>query len=225
MPLDRTERMQSTKAPPSSPQVDLKKLFTKQGTATEGRRPSVDMAPSSPSYMTSAYVCMPTRRRGPLGGGAEAKAPQPTRPKRVWPWTCPGSPGTRARGRALRLPPAPSGCCCPERAGGRRSRVLLLRKEVHALLPTTGGERGYLDHDLVELPRDTNDRNNGVIRQYQSSLMHYNELQSCSYGVSKWRPWRCTIRAEGGWLMKSESQRLDTGRNLDADSDRGDSTW
>jgi hypothetical protein len=30
---------------------------------------------------------------------------------------------------------------------------------------------------------DANDRNNGVIRQYQSALMHYNELQSRSAGV------------------------------------------
>ena len=30
---------------------------------------------------------------------------------------------------------------------------------------------------------DTNDRNNGVVRQYQSALMHYNELQSRSAGV------------------------------------------
>ena len=29
--------------------------------------------------------------------------------------------------------------------------------------------------DLVELAMDANDRNNGVIRQYQSALMHYNE--------------------------------------------------
>jgi hypothetical protein len=30
---------------------------------------------------------------------------------------------------------------------------------------------------------DANDRNNGVIRQYQRALMHYNELQSRSAGV------------------------------------------
>ena len=35
----------------------------------------------------------------------------------------------------------------------------------------------------MELAMDTNDRNNGVIRQYQSALMHYNELQSRSAEV------------------------------------------
>ena len=38
---------------------------------------------------------------------------------------------------------------------------------------------------LVELAMATNDRNNGMIHQYQyqSALMHYNELQSRSAGV------------------------------------------
>jgi hypothetical protein len=43
-------------------------------------------------------------------------------------------------------------------------------------------ESEYLD-DLVELARHSNDRNNGVIRQYQSALMHYNELQLRSVEV------------------------------------------
>jgi hypothetical protein len=40
---------------------------------------------------------------------------------------------------------------------------------------------------LVELAMATNDRNNGMIHQYQyqSALMHYNELQSRSAGVEK----------------------------------------
>jgi hypothetical protein len=44
--------------------------------------------------------------------------------------------------------------------------------------------RGYERlEDLVELAMDANDRNNGMIRQYQSALMHYSELQSRSAGV------------------------------------------
>ena len=54
----------------------------------------------------------------------------------------------------------------------------MLCKENRALL----GENERLE-DLVESAMDTNDRNNGVIRQYQSALMHYNELQLRSVEV------------------------------------------
>jgi hypothetical protein len=56
----------------------------------------------------------------------------------------------------------------------------VLCKENRALL--AGNERL---EDLVELAMAANDRNNGVIRQYQSVLMHYNELQSRSAGVEE----------------------------------------
>jgi hypothetical protein len=60
-----------------------------------------------------------------------------------------------------------------------RGECLVLCKENRALL----AENERLE-DLVELTMDTNGRGNGVIRQYQSALMHYNvELQSRSAGV------------------------------------------
>jgi hypothetical protein len=55
---------------------------------------------------------------------------------------------------------------------------LVLCKENRSLLAENEGLE-----NLVELAMDANDRNNGVIRQYQCALMHYNELQSRSAGV------------------------------------------
>jgi hypothetical protein len=67
----------------------------------------------------------------------------------------------------------------------------VLCKENRALLAENEGLEG-----LVELAMAANDRNNGVICQYQSVLMHYNELQSRSAGVEE--IYRYEIRAEGG---------------------------
>jgi hypothetical protein len=64
------------------------------------------------------------------------------------------------------------------KAGYVTDECLVLCKENRALLAENEGLE-----DLVELAVATNDRNNGVVRQYQSALMHYNELQSRSAGV------------------------------------------
>jgi hypothetical protein len=59
-------------------------------------------------------------------------------------------------------------------------QCVVLCKENRALLAENEGLEG-----LVELAMAANDRNNGVIRQYQSALMYYNELQSRSAGVEE----------------------------------------
>jgi outer membrane protein assembly factor BamD (BamD/ComL family) len=99
---------------------------------------------------------------------------------------------------------------------------VVLCKEKRAILAEN--ER---PEDLVELAMVANaDRNNGVIRQYQSALMHYNELQLWGVEVEamsmKFEQRVAEEVAKAGYRQKPSPKQK---KNMSTAIDRGDPTW